>query len=173
MTSTAPVATLLQDNPRQEAPGVAIEAVFAPGECAAGRIIVHEGLTFDEQPFGARVTARAASCFHFAFYSQALLENQCEPYDQPSHAAYLPLAYSSLRVLPIDGYGALLLQRNPSSRADEESLSADGIVSLLWTVADEAELREALCEVADLAGVPAHAMSALPMPAGLLSSPAA
>ncbi|HEX2121618.1 MAG TPA: hypothetical protein VHL59_08255, partial [Thermoanaerobaculia bacterium] len=75
----------------EETPGIAIEAVFNAGFCAAGRIVVHQGIRIDDSPGGMIGKATNAESFYFAFYPQEILANGQQPHDQPMLAAYLPL----------------------------------------------------------------------------------
>lgn len=150
-------------------PGIAVEAVFLAGVCAAGRIVVHESLSCERIEGGTVALASEAQAFYFAFYPDDILSNGREPHDQPMLSAYVPLAYSAMNVLPLAGYGALLVQREPKGRPRELTLMADGVVSLMKCVTTEHELKDALCEVAALAGVPAgSARAALQAPRALI-----
>ncbi len=52
---------------------------------------------------------------YVAYYSQAVLTNGWEPYDQPSPAAYLPLSYEQFVRERISGAGEVLVQRIPDA----------------------------------------------------------
>ncbi|HEX2121378.1 MAG TPA: hypothetical protein VHL59_07030, partial [Thermoanaerobaculia bacterium] len=69
-----------------------------------------------------------------------------------------------------DGYGALLLQHDAGERPRDLTLMGDNFVSILIPVEGENDLRRTLCEVAELAGVPAPAARKfMPAPRALIA----
>lgn len=157
----------------EDGPGIAIEAVFEAGFCAAGRIVVHRGMRIDKTVGGTIARASDAEAFYFAFYPEPILSNGRQPHDQPMLSAYLPLKYSALQRIPLEGYGALLLQHDASERPRDLMLTGDGLVSVLIPVASTAELKNALWNVAALAGVPGLAASRIMLAPRALITPAA
>ena len=64
------------------------------------------------QPITAVLTAREATIVWIAFYSQEVLRNGWQPFDQPVSSAYLPIGYQDLDHTRLGDGGALLFQKS-------------------------------------------------------------
>lgn len=98
--------------PVETQPSTLILATVHEWDSAVFRVICHSGKS--RAQVGEMFRARDAVWFAGAYYPASLLNNGCEPYDQPSPAAYLPFSYSDFDVITLPNGGALLLQRECS-----------------------------------------------------------
>lgn len=161
----------MSEAPRTWEPaGLAIEVRIACGASAVGRIIAHEGMWIERLPNGAlHITAPEARSAYFAIYSDALLTNRREPYDQRG-VSYLPLPYSSLHSEDIDGYGAFLVQTHVDARAIETEVIDDCLISFFHVLRDSSDFALVFKGIARHAGVPPHAMRVLAAPRALIAA---
>ncbi len=98
--------------PVETYPSTLILATVHQWDSAIFRVICYSGESRVQT--GEMFRARDATWFAGAYYPASLLNNGCEPYDQPSPAAYLPFSYSDFELIALRNGGALLLQRECS-----------------------------------------------------------
>lgn len=160
----------LADRDTAQASGFAVIARIRHGVCAVVQILACDELTVTEGADGnLSISAADADSFYFGFYSDVIAANGREPYDQHG-AAYAPLSYSQLRIEQIAGYGMVLIQGESRRRSVYTSVNPNGVTEVFGRVDDVACLRDVILEIARRAGVPRHAMPALPLQNRLISA---
>jgi hypothetical protein len=137
------------------APGMVVIARVHRGVSAVARVLLHEVMTVDEDRQGhVRLRSADASAFHCAFYSNEVLANGREPFNQASLAAYLPLSFRDVDRIPLPEYGCMLVEREADRRPVDVVVSNDGVLSRIMVANDERSLRLVMAELALQAGVP-------------------
>ena len=144
--------------PEALAAGVLLIADIKPRYAAVIEIIAHGGAEVRTVPNASSiVSAPTGDTFYCAYYAPDVFANPWEPCDQSIAAAYMPLRYSLLDLLPLKNGGAFLVQRRPFHERIWRNVVADDhetrIVSVdRHDVSAVVDVVEALlCE----AGVPA------------------
>ena len=137
-----------------EAPKITIEGRFHPGVCAVFRVVVHDAVSVQQVNERAReIRVENAVVYHCAVYSERVLTNGWQPFEQPSPCAYLPLRYSQLLQKPLGPYGAVLVERH-ARRGDFHTFVVSGDSGRFDRVGlDQAAAAQAVREICERAGV--------------------
>jgi hypothetical protein len=87
-------------------PGIIVHGrTSSPIGSATFRVILHDGIAIRDAGSDWReLVAANAVGLRAAIYTQSVLGNGCQPHEQPSPAAYLPLRYDQLRAMGTTGF---------------------------------------------------------------------
>lgn len=138
-----------------EPPGFAVITNEQPHYAASAEVIRHDGVTVIESGNATKVIKGAVvELIRFAFYSERVLRNGWEPFDQPHPAAYMPLRYTTLERVDVAG-GAFFIQRHAVHQALWRALPIEQESSTLSFISESHdELMEVISAMLLRAGLP-------------------
>jgi hypothetical protein len=133
---------------------VAVVGRVDPGISAVFQVIVYDVLSVRQIDSGIRqVASKNSTVLQYAVYSDELLQNGWEPFEQPSPCAYVPSAYADLVERPLAHFGALLIGQR-ARRGEFQAFLAEGDSSrVAFLELDRAGVHDALADICRRVGL--------------------